>query len=97
MLERYGSRKLAFERERRTTAEDGHGVEFVDCCLRAGCSLLDVWDVEEPWRRQRSPLCPTLFDGNASPLQRVFFNEAYAVLRVPSRYVEVTLPRQYRQ
>ena len=59
--------------------------------------MLDIWDAEEPQRKDRSPLCPILFEGNPSPLQRVFANEVYVVLRVPSRYVEVTLPRQYRQ
>lgn len=59
--------------------------------------MLDIWDTVEPHRKDRSPLCPILFEGNTSPLQRVFVNEVYVVLRVPSRYVEVTLPRQYRQ
>lgn len=60
--------------------------------------MLDVWDLEEPHRKDLSPICSILFEGNSSPLQRVFSNEIYVVLRVPSRYVEVKLPpRQYRQ
>ena len=60
--------------------------------------MLDVWDMEEPHRKDLHPLCSVLFEGNSSPLQRVFSNEIYVVLRVPSRYVEVKLPpRQYRQ
>lgn len=65
---------------------------------RPGCSMLDIWDIEEPHRKDLNPLCSVLFEGNPSPLQRVFSNEIYVVLRVPSRYVEVKLPpRQYRQ
>lgn len=64
---------------------------------KKGCSMLNIWDIDEPQWKDRSPLCPILYEGNASPLQRVFSNEVYVVLRVPSRYVEVTLPRQYRQ
>lgn len=60
--------------------------------------MLDVWDIEEPGKKSLAPLCDQLFDGNSSPLQRVFTNEIYVVLRVPSHYVEVKLPpRQYRQ
>ncbi|XP_046459032.1 probable C-mannosyltransferase DPY19L1 [Daphnia pulex] len=65
---------------------------------RPGCSMLNIWDIEEPHRKDLNPLCSILFEGNPSPLQRVFSNEIYVVLRVPSRYVEVKLPpRQYRQ
>jgi len=64
---------------------------------KPGCSMLNIWDIEEPQWKDRSPLCPILYEGNASPLQRVFSNGVYVVLRVPSRYVEVTLPRQYQQ
>jgi hypothetical protein len=60
--------------------------------------MLDIWDIEEPHRKDLNPLCSVLFEGNPSPLQRVFSNEIYVVLRVPSRFVEVKLPpRQYRQ
>lgn len=60
--------------------------------------MLEIWDTEEPDRQHKDPLCPVLFGGNPSPLQRVFSNEVYVVLRVPSHYVELKLPpRHYRQ
>lgn len=60
--------------------------------------MLDIWDMEEPENMSQKPLCHILFGGNSSPLQRVFSNEVYVVLRVPSHYVELKLPpRQYSQ
>ena len=62
-----------------------------------GCSSLDIWDIEQPDKQKGKPLCPILFEGEPSPLQRVFSNDVFVVLRVPSRYLTVKLPsRQYK-
>ena len=65
-------------------------------CLRKskpGCGMVDLWDVEEPRNKLKQPLCPKLFHRSPAPFHRVFSNDQYVVLQVPSRYVEIPAPR----
>lgn len=65
-------------------------------CLRRskpGCGMVDLWDKEEPHNLHRPPLCPKLFHHNALPFHKVFSNEGYVILQVPSKYVEIPAPR----
>ncbi|MCL4129947.1 UNVERIFIED_CONTAM: hypothetical protein GTU68_026367 [Idotea baltica] len=67
-------------------------------CLRRsepGCGIVDLWDKQEPQNAQRSALCPKLFHHNAAPFHKVFSNENYVVLQVPSKYVEIPAPRTH--
>lgn len=62
---------------------------------RPGCGMADIWDVEEPQNRHKPSLCPRLFHRNAAPFHRVFANDVFVVLQVPSRYVEIPPPRYH--
>ena len=56
--------------------------------------MVDLWDVAEPDQRGRPPVCRKLFEGDPSPMVRVFENAQYVVLRVPAKYVEIPAPKQ---
>ncbi|MCL4122678.1 UNVERIFIED_CONTAM: hypothetical protein GTU68_044820 [Idotea baltica] len=46
------------------------------------CSVVDLWDAEEPQNAYRPLLCPQLFHHDPSPFLKVFANEGYVVLKV---------------
>nr|CAD7432947.1 unnamed protein product [Timema monikensis] len=56
---------------------------------RGGCSLLEIWDVEDPKNVHNQPVCPILFLKNSPLFQRVFANDIYVVLRLHTQYVEI--------
>ncbi|XP_063219260.1 protein C-mannosyl-transferase DPY19L1 isoform X2 [Bacillus rossius redtenbacheri] len=60
-----------------------------------GCSLVDLWDTEDPDNRHRPPLCPSLVLKDAAPFQKVFINDMYVVLHLGAQYVELTM-REYK-
>ncbi|XP_042220690.1 probable C-mannosyltransferase DPY19L1 [Homarus americanus] len=62
---------------------------------RPGCGMVDIWDVEEPQNRHKPSLCPRLFHRSPAPFHRVFANDVFVVLQVPSRYVEIPPPRYH--
>uniref|UniRef100_A0A6A7FYY3 C-mannosyltransferase DPY19L1 n=3 Tax=Hirondellea gigas TaxID=1518452 RepID=A0A6A7FYY3_9CRUS len=65
-------------------------------CFRSskpGCSMLDLWDVEEPQYKQREALCPKLYKHSPAPFHRVFANDEYVVLQIPSKYVQIPPPK----
>lgn len=64
------------------------------CLLKSkeGCGMVDLWDTEEPHNSRRPQLCPKLFYHEALPFHRVFSNEEYVVLQVPSKVVEIKAP-----
>ncbi|XP_071454391.1 protein C-mannosyl-transferase DPY19L1 [Hetaerina americana] len=79
---------------------------------KSGCSMTDIWDVEDPDSKNRPPVCPVLFRlvPDPYPFRRVFVNDDYAVLQVSksdphklevktSRYVELVSPplKEYGQ
>ncbi|XP_046389014.1 probable C-mannosyltransferase DPY19L1 [Ischnura elegans] len=79
---------------------------------KTGCSMTDLWDVEDPASKDRPPVCPVLFRlvPDPYPFRRVFVNDEYAVLQVAksdphklemktSRYVELVSPplKEYGQ
>ncbi|KAF4532956.1 hypothetical protein B566_EDAN000644 [Ephemera danica] len=69
---------------------------YEDSGLRPGCSMTDVWDIEEPELKQQPPLCPRLFLQNPAPFERVFSNSEYVVLWLHSQYVELQPRREYK-
>lgn len=65
------------------------------CFIRSkpGCGMVDLWDVEEPQNKQRPALCPKLYHHSPAPFHRVFANDGYVVLQVPSKYVQIPPPK----
>ncbi|XP_066959498.1 protein C-mannosyl-transferase DPY19L1-like isoform X2 [Macrobrachium rosenbergii] len=62
---------------------------------RPGCGMVDLWDIEEPQNKHKPYLCPKLFHRSPAPFHRVFSNDIFVVLQVPSRYVEIPAPRYH--
>ncbi|KAG8229991.1 hypothetical protein J437_LFUL012267 [Ladona fulva] len=77
-----------------------------------GCSMTDLWDVEDPDSKDRPAVCPLLFQNlnDPFPFRRVFINDKYVVLQISksppknmdlkaSRYVELVSPplKEYGQ
>nr|CAD7260988.1 unnamed protein product [Timema shepardi] len=63
---------------------------------RGGCSLLEIWDVEDPKNAHNQPVCPILFLKNSPLFQRVFANDIYVVLRLHRQYVEIRTVKEYK-
>lgn len=49
--------------------------------LRAGCAMIDLWDVQDPNNVRKNQLCQKLM-ANPWPFKFVFRNDEYAVLGV---------------
>ena len=63
---------------------------------KPGCGMLDLWDVEEPHYKNKPALCPKLFHKSPTPFHRVFANDGYVVLQVPSKYVQIPPPKSLK-
>ncbi|XP_028904498.1 probable C-mannosyltransferase DPY19L1 isoform X2 [Ornithorhynchus anatinus] len=57
------------------------------CVVRTkpGCSMLEIWDVEDPANAGRAPLCNILIEDPRPHFTTVFQNNIYKVLRVTKR------------
>ncbi|BES87895.1 Q-cell neuroblast polarisation [Nesidiocoris tenuis] len=53
-----------------------------------GCSMIDLWDVEDPANRGRAPTCTQILLGNF-PFHLVFSNDRFTVLKLQPPYVEL--------
>jgi len=58
---------------------------------RHGCALTEVWDNEEPEKKDQksSPVCPILWKKTPLPFVKVFQNSDYVVLRVSPKKLEL--------
>lgn len=63
---------------------------------RKGCGMVDLWDIEEPQNKGKPALCPLLYNDSPAPFHRVYVNEGYAVLQVPSKYVQIPSPKTHQ-
>lgn len=55
------------------------------CCAlvsRPGCSMLEIWDLEDPSNAAHPPLCSTLLKDARPYFTVVFQNSMYRVLKV---------------
>jgi hypothetical protein len=58
--------------------------------------MVELWDVEDPQNARNPALCPQLFVQSPAPFHRVFANEAYVVLRLHGRHVELKPVKAYK-
>lgn len=63
---------------------------------KPGCGMVDLWDAEEPQNKKQTPLCPTLYYKSPTPFHRVFANDGFVVLQVPSKYVQIPPPKSLK-
>ncbi|KAF2359532.1 Dpy-19/Dpy-19-like [Trinorchestia longiramus] len=70
-------------------------LDEVQCFRRSrkGCGMVDLWDVEEPNNKNKPALCPKLYNESPAPFHRVFVNDGFAVLQVPSKFVQIKTPK----
>ncbi|KAA0195821.1 hypothetical protein HAZT_HAZT004865 [Hyalella azteca] len=64
--------------------------------IKPGCGMVDLWDIEEPQNKNKPALCPKLYNESPAPFHRVFVNDGYAVLQVPSKFVQIPLPKTHK-
>ncbi|XP_032142705.1 probable C-mannosyltransferase DPY19L2 isoform X3 [Sapajus apella] len=55
---------------------------YEDADLRPGCSMLEIWDVEDPTNAANPPLCSVLLNDARPYFTTVFQNSVYRVLKV---------------
>ncbi|KAJ8783138.1 hypothetical protein J1605_009746 [Eschrichtius robustus] len=55
---------------------------YEDADLRPGCSMLEIWDVEDPSNSANPPLCSVLLKDERPYFTTVFQNSMYRVLKV---------------
>ncbi|XP_036183236.1 probable C-mannosyltransferase DPY19L2 isoform X3 [Myotis myotis] len=55
---------------------------YEDADLRPGCSMLEIWDLEDPSNAANPPLCSTLLQDARPYFTVVFQNSMYRVLKV---------------
>nr|XP_028701710.1 probable C-mannosyltransferase DPY19L2 isoform X4 [Macaca mulatta] len=55
---------------------------YEDADLRPGCSMLEIWDVEDPSNAANPPLCSVLLKDARPYFTTVFQNSVYRVLKV---------------
>ncbi|KAM5273570.1 putative C-mannosyltransferase DPY19L2 [Ctenodactylus gundi] len=69
------------------------------CVVRTkpGCSLLEIWDVEDPSNAARPPLCSFLLKDPAPYFIKVFQNSLYRVLKVFAEVVNEVGPAAQRR
>ena len=51
-------------------------------CFREGCSLPEVWDIEDPINHGKPPACKLLQDGEIPNFERAFHNAEYDVFKI---------------
>lgn len=61
--------------------EYGLSVDLL-CFFRPGCSMLEIWDVEDPSNAANPPLCSILLKDPRPYFTTVFQNTMYRVLKV---------------
>jgi len=59
------------------------------------CSMLSLWDIEDPDNRSRPPTCPQIFMGSAFSFRLVFSNDEFALLKLQPPYVEIQGFKKY--
>ncbi|EDL83366.1 similar to hypothetical protein FLJ32949 (predicted) [Rattus norvegicus] len=55
---------------------------YEDADLRPGCSMLEIWDVEDPSNAANPPLCSILLKDSRPYFTTVFQNSMYRVLKI---------------
>ena len=55
---------------------------YVPVFFRPGCSMLEIWDVEDPSNSANPPLCSVLLKDERPYFTTVFQNSMYRVLKV---------------
>lgn len=61
---------------------DGHGLLLVSRS-RPGCSMPEIWDIEDPQNVGKTPLCTHMSKNSRPHFTTVFSNDIYKVLKVP--------------
>lgn len=61
----------------------GQGHSLFSLSRRPGCSMPEIWDVEDPENAGRTPLCTHMNRNTRPHFTTVFANNIYKVLKVP--------------